>query len=133
MSEVLVLDCSFLLSCFLPGEDEDVLKLNEYELHVPAIFYTECVSVLNNNIRRNRITVQDAHACLKAIRAISISVDHFSSTSEAMPLLFKITTENALTPYDASYLELALRLNATIATKDRALIAACQLKKIETI
>lgn len=130
MSQHLVIDCSYLMSCLLPDEDEAFERLDEYRLYVPSIFYIECSSVINNALKRKRIIESDANQYLEILRAIAIRVDNFSSTPESISVLNKIAREKKLTPYDACYFELATRLNATLATKDKELISACQNNNI---
>lgn len=130
VSKILVMDCSFLMSCLLPDEEENFAGISDYILYVPAIFYTECVSVLNSAVKRNRIKIEYAEQYFDILRAMTVTVDSFCSTPEGMGILYKIARENNLTPYDACYFELAARLNSPIATKDVALIKACTAKSL---
>jgi predicted nucleic acid-binding protein len=114
------------MSCLLPEEEESFGKLDQFVLYVPSIFYIECLSVINNALKRRRIDKNFADQYLDILQAMTIRIDNFSSTPEAISILNRITQEKSLTSYDASYFELATRLNTSLATKDTGLIQACQ-------
>ena len=130
MNQMLVIDCSFLMSCIPPDEERIFDDISQCILYVPAIFYTECGSVLNTAINRTRIIEKNAEEYLNIIRSFTIEVDIFCSKHESMLIIHNIARQNRLTPYDACYFELAKRLNSPIATRDKALIKACQENSI---
>ena len=67
--------------------------------------------------------------CVATFKDLPFAVDHFSSTQEALYQISMISQKHSLTSYDASYLELALRLKSPIGTFDKKLTEACKTEK----
>ena len=134
MSNNLIIDCSFFMSSILPDEDtESNFNLLDYDIIVPSIFYLECLNVINSALNRRRIDDKAFAEYLNILSDFPCRVDDFSSRSESLYLIHRICNQYNITSYDASYLELAIRLNAKIITHDRKLMAACQSAKITII
>ena len=67
--------------------------------------------------------------CIRAeLRELPITID--DELTALLGTEAAIATRYNLTCYDAAYLELALRLQAPLATNDRALTAAAEAAKI---
>ncbi len=64
-------------------------------------------------------------ALLEQLESLPIAVDRETDT-HAWHATRTLSQEQGLTPYDAAYLELAIRLGLPLATGDRELIAAAQ-------
>jgi predicted nucleic acid-binding protein len=89
-------------------------RLLDEQVHAPALWELECVNVLRTACLRERMMASDAQALLARIEALPIEVDRSAvSRGELLALALRF----GLTSYDASYLELALRLQLPIATK----------------
>lgn len=136
----LVVDCSFIMSSILPDESiqknnkiYDQIITNIYTVYVPAIFYLECNNVLMNSLKRQRISKKDYDDYIKLLNLLPINVDKFCSTPESLYVVAKLATKHSLTTYDACYLELALRLEADIATLDRNLATSCLESGIKSV
>ncbi len=136
----LVIDCSFIVTSILP--DELQLKVDEiynqiadnvFNVYVPAVFYLECNNVLISSLKKQRINNSDYEEYLQILNQLPVTVDKFCSTSEALYSIGRIATAYNLTSYDSAYLELALRLEAKIATLDKELRSSCEIASIETI
>ena len=134
----LVVDCSFIMSSLLPDEKEQKIEEiyhqvaeNKYKVYVPAIFYLECTNVLLSSLKRKRINKKTYEEYINLLSLLPINVDNFSATPESLYSISKISTTYNLTSYDASYLNLAIRIEASVATLDKNLIAACELAKIK--
>lgn len=136
----LVIDCSFIMTSILP--DELQLKVNEvynqisnnvFNVYVPAVFYLECNNVLISSLKKQRINNSDYEEYLQILNQLPVTVDKFCSTSEALYSIGRIATAYNLTSYDSAYLELALRLEAKIATLDKELRSSCEIANIESI
>lgn len=127
---ICVVDCSFFLSSIMPDEHENDVDLSLYSTYVPAIFFLECMNVLKTALKKQRITATQHEACIWAFKDLPFYVDHFSSTQESLQTIARISQEYDLTSYDASYVELALRLKASIGTHDKKMQNACSLLKI---
>ena len=126
MNNLLIIDCSFFLGGLLPDEEGSFDVLAEQDVYVPSIFYLECINVLKTSLKRNRLSVESYNEYIHILRHFPLTADRFSSTAESLHPLSDIAVKYDLTSYDASYLELALRLKGRMATKDQKLIEACQ-------
>jgi len=136
----LVVDCSFIMSSILPDEQqkniEDIynnIADNTYKVFVPAIFYLECNNVLISSLKRKRIAKDDYEEYLNLLSILPLHIDNFCSTPESLYALSNLSNKYSLTSYDASYLEVAIRMNASIATLDKNLNARCREAGVESI
>ena len=84
---------------------------------VPALFWFELRNTLIINERRGRITQQDSSDFLSLLSNLAVSVDNKPDERHVMNL----ARHHVLTVYDASYLELALRMQFPLATLGRKL------------
>jgi predicted nucleic acid-binding protein len=84
-------------------------------------------------LKRNRIKKPEHQEYLQSLNRLPINVDKFCSTPESLHIISKLSHENDLTTYDAAYLELALRLDAKLATFDQKLKAASAKNKLKTL
>ena len=124
----IVLDVSVALAwCF---EDEastecDAIaeRVGDEGAVVPALWHLELGNVLLQAERRGRIAMDDIHARLDLLRAMPIKIDT-ETAGRAWTDILLLAHSEMLTTYDAAYLELALRLRAPLATRDKQLIAA---------
>lgn len=133
MNRCLVIDTSFIMSDLLPDENGMEINLALYALHVPALFFLECANVLNVALKRARIKKEEHQEYLQIFQHLPITVDKFCATAESLHLMSKLAQEFELTLYDAAYLELAIRLDATLATFDQQLKAVALKNKIKII
>lgn len=90
---------------------------------VPALWQLEVANVLLVAERRNRISEAQATHFLDLLRQLPIQVD---ATPVDTGAIIAAGRRHGLSAYDASYLVLAERLAAPLATGDRALAAACR-------
>ncbi|WP_410521148.1 type II toxin-antitoxin system VapC family toxin [Candidatus Tisiphia endosymbiont of Ditula angustiorana] len=136
----LVVDCSFIMSSIL--SDEQQLKVDNiyhqisnkvYNIFAPAVFFLECNNVLISSLKKQRITKSNYEEYLHLLNTLPINIDKFCSSPESLHTIAKIATKYGLTSYDASYLELSLRLEAKIATLDNNLVNSCKIANIESI
>jgi len=129
----LVLDCSVILSSLLPDEKQPHIQYSLYKIYVPVIFYMECNNVLLSSINRKRIDSADYQEYLLTIQGLPINVDKLSASAESLYFISELAIKNSLSSYDASYLELAIRLKAKMATIDNKLIKACNAHQVEVV
>jgi len=119
----IVLDASMALSWQLKRVDSDELELSrqafqavrQFGAVVPALWFSEVANTLLIAERRRVATQQDTTGFLQDLSYLQIKMD------EALPVLTQrqtITLARAygLTGYDAVYLELTMRTEATLAT-----------------
>jgi len=81
--------------------------------------------------RRKRLAESDITAILESLKALPIMVD--PPDADRVMQLPVLALKHQLTAYDAAYLEMALRLNLPIATKDAAMKRAMTSCGIETV
>lgn len=123
-----VLDCSVAVAwCFedeaTPETDALLHRLADETAAVPSIWPLEIGNVLALAERRGRITTARLTDFLTSLADLSITIDDGTST-RALHEILSLARAQRLTTYDAAYLELAMRLGAPLATRDRDLAAA---------
>jgi predicted nucleic acid-binding protein len=94
-------------------------------VHVPALWPLEIANVLLVLTRRGKLLDRDRRAALGWIQRLPVEVDH-EMASMAYGRLSDLACEYTLSVYDATYLELAQRLNLPLGCKDGALRVAAQ-------
>jgi predicted nucleic acid-binding protein len=129
-----VLDASVTVVWGLEDEENEVAELTLQRLdvepaHVPAIWWFEIRNVLVINERRRRISEADTATFLRALSTMNIEVDHAPADHTTLTL----ARSHRLTVYDASYLELAMRLGLPLASLDRKLAAAAKSEGVRLI
>ena len=92
---------------------------------VPGIFHLELANILLLGERKRHITAEAISASLKRIDRMGIEVDE-DTAANAWAATLKLARAEKLTSYDAAYLELALRLEADLATLDADLAEAAR-------
>ncbi|MEO6363889.1 MAG: type II toxin-antitoxin system VapC family toxin [Caldimonas sp.] len=121
-----VVDASFSAAWFLPDEatpqTEAALQATATrDVWVPAIWLLEMGNLLLSAQRRKRITADKRRELAAAAGALRLRVDR---EPVSMIALDGMAAEHGLTPYDAAYLELALRRGLPLATRDKAMSKA---------
>ena len=127
---VCVIDCSFFMASLLPDEKNGDFDFSAFSIYVPSIFFLECLNVLESAFKKQRITKDQHESCVATFKDLPFTVDHFSSTQEALFQISRLSSDHKLTSYDASYLELALRLKAPLGTFDKDLKEASKREKL---
>ncbi|WP_374242006.1 type II toxin-antitoxin system VapC family toxin [Zoogloea sp.] len=123
-----VLDNSVVVGWFLedqatPYTDVVSVLLEQDQAVVPALWELEFANVLRTACRKERLTADEAHQIIEQICALPILIDRETpGPAELLALALRYN----LSSYDAAYLELALRLQIRIATKDEPLRAAAE-------
>jgi len=121
---LIVLDSSYAMALVMPDEEQppSMATVLADELAAPFIWPLEIASAMRMNIRRGRLTADDSDALFKRIGSLRVEV---LGPPHALPQRhFDAALEHELTPYDATYLTMALQFSAALATRDRALAAA---------
>ena len=136
----LVVDCSFIMSSVLPDETQfniekiyNQIAAGTYTVYVPAIFYLECNNVLISSLKRKRINEEEYNNYLTLLSSLPIRVDKFSSMPESLHTIGNMSRKYDLTSYDACYLDLALRIDGTMATLDKSLAHRCEEANIQLL
>jgi predicted nucleic acid-binding protein len=124
----LVLDGSVTLAWCMEDERTPALirllrQVTEQGAMVPAIWRFELANGLRTGVKRGRIGASERDGHLADFAGMNIVTD--SETDRyAWTTTQRLAERFDLTPYDASYLELAQRLSLPLATLDKALRAA---------
>ena len=107
-------------------------RLRTAPAHVPVLWALEIGNILVGAERRRRITQARAVEFLGILGDLDIRVDP-DLPGRAFRDILPLARDARLTTYDASYLELAMRLGLPLATKDRALARAATALRIKTL
>ena len=117
----IVVDCSLLAAILFnePSRDEALEVLVGKSLHAPSLIDHEIISVAVKKTEANaRDAVVKGLNSFRKLRLDRHSIDHQSQ--------FELAIKQKLSAYDAAYLQLAVTLNAPLATYDRVLAAAAR-------
>lgn len=121
----LVLDNSVAMRwCFKDGSDTDLAyaekvldSLTAYTFLVPNLWHLEAANVLVRAEKRQWLTDQQTQLFLDLVMQLPIEVDS-ETAQKAMSTSLALARDCNLSVYDAAYLELALRMEAPLATLD---------------
>ena len=121
-----VLDNSVLCSWFLanqvtPYSESVARQLSERDAHAPWLLQLEFTNVLRTACCRGSLTVVAAREIVDQMALLPIRID---PTPPPPATLLSLALRFQLTSYDAAYLELALRRQLPIATRDDELAEA---------
>jgi len=119
-----VIDASVTLAWCFPDEQTpmslnvlDRLKTGEQAL-VPAFWSVEVLNTLLLGERKGRIAPEQTRAFFDTLRVLNPILDYASLEQVTGPVQI-ICRDHRLTPYDALYVELALRSGYPLATLDQ--------------
>lgn len=134
---MLVLDASLTLASIMRDEKTEaaqaaMLQVAQGGAYVPSLWRLEVANVLRSAIRRGRCDLAFADQALEDLDALPITVDA-QTDLQAWSATLALSREEDLTLYDAAYLELALRLNATLLSSDKVLVAAATRRGLEVV
>ena len=96
---------------------------------VPRLWHLEAVNVLLNNARRGKHDKRFVRDSLNDLLALRLVVDE-RTEEQCWTITTDLAIEHGFTAYDASYLELAMRLNAPLATLDQDLRRAASAEGV---
>lgn len=105
-----------------PVAEAALAALASDEVIVPAIWWFEVRNLLLTGERHGRIDPTGSAGFLAELETMAIAIDR-APVSETV---LAVAREHRLTVHDAAYLELALRLEAPLATLDKRLAAAAR-------
>lgn len=131
---MIVLDASMALAWVFPDEDmgetervfEQVIRDGAI---VPALWWLEIANVLQTAVRRGRLDDAYVDRSLSRLGALVVETDE-QTAQRAWAGTLRLSREEKLTPYDACYLELALRRSLPLATHDAALAGAARRRGV---
>ena len=129
----IVLDASMTLAWLVDRADRTEAALarqafgevRAFGAQVPALWYAEVANTLLVFERAKRLSVQDSVSYLSDIALLAIEQDDLPPAAGQARVL-DLGRIHDLSAYDATYLELAMRRAAALATFDRKLAAAAR-------
>jgi len=135
--EGLVLDASVAVAwCFddesTPAAWALLERLRGAPGHVPSHWPLEVGNILLGAERRSRITQARSVEFVGILGELDIRVDA-DLPGRAFRDVLPLARDRRLTTYDATYLELAMRLGVPLATKDKALARAARTLRVKTL
>jgi predicted nucleic acid-binding protein len=126
----LVLDASATLAWLLPEELTGAISAAFDQIAddcawVPSLWRIEVANSLSVNLRRGRITPLRRRESLDDLKLLPIYCDQ-ETNDHVWDRTLELADLHRITVYDATYLELALRLSLPLATLDDDLRTAAQ-------
>ena len=125
----LILDCSVTKAWCFEDECDDLADavlgvFGETEVWVPALWPIEVANVLLVAERRGRLTSAGSARFIELLSGLPILVDG-GTHERALGSVLSTGRELGLSAYDATYVDLAVRLGGVVATRDKSLMRAC--------
>ncbi|PAX06868.1 hypothetical protein CKY28_12380 [Sphingomonas lenta] len=132
----MVVDCSIVGPLALadePALSERVTDaLSHKPLIAPAHWPLEVMNMLHVAERRGRLDRLGRDAAARQIRDLAVTV-RTDTGDFAWTEASRLADLHGLTIYDAAYLELAIRLRASLATRDGDLIVAARAENVPVL
>ena len=129
-----VLDASATLAFAFPDERDDearalVERVRTGGAIAPLLWAWEIENVVTGAVRQKRLSPVAARTLLAQLAALPVELD----AGVAFGAEITLAQRYRLTIYDALYLELAVRRNASLATRDRRLAQAARDLGLEAL
>ncbi len=129
----IVIDNSVVMRWFFgdgspQGKEYSLMVLDEIPNHqciVPCVWFLEVANVLVRAETKNMTTEAKSQAFLQLLQRLNFFTDT-NHHQEVNANILHLSRRHGLSSYDASYLELALRENASLATLDDDLLRAAK-------
>jgi predicted nucleic acid-binding protein len=135
MSELFILDCSITMGWFFKEEQCDYSwkildSLERASAVVPFLWNMEVTNTIINGEKRKRTDANKAFEFMEFLDTLNITALPFFPPRQD---LLRTARAYSLTSYDATYLMLAMHERIPLATKDKALIKACETAGVEVL
>ncbi|MDP3521523.1 MAG: type II toxin-antitoxin system VapC family toxin [Hydrogenophaga sp.] len=128
----IVIDASAAGAWVLPDGANDAaqaLYLQAIEpnapFHVPLLWSWEMGNMLVMGVTRNRLDAAQLDQAMALLAGLQVQAD-MPLSAHRQAQVARLALTHGLTFYDATYLELVLRLNGQLASQDKKLIAAAK-------
>ena len=135
---IYVYDASFIIAIILPDEKNsqidkiyDALDEND-DVYIPQLNWYETANVFRNLIRHKRFTKNEIAYFFPMLSFVNFKTD-FETGVNYSKRLWELGNKYNLSAYDAAYLELADRKNATLCSLDDDLLNAAKKHGVKTI
>ena len=130
-----VIDASVVAACCFEDEAGSVADLEELvagaEALVPSCFRLEFANAIRSGVRRGRMPASIGREMIIGVVGMDWNVD--PTNADSIAVIHDLSVNHALTMYDASYLELAIRRGCALATLDAALIRAARAEGVTVV
>ena len=124
---MIVLDSSFVIALLTPDRRQSfvvrTLQASGDAYHAPALLLFEVVHVLSRKRRNGDLSLAEQDRAFDALTEQAINFDPAPDTAR-LARIAGLADAERLSGYEASYLELAIRLGAQLATLDADLAEA---------
>jgi predicted nucleic acid-binding protein len=132
-----VVDASVALAWGFPDEaseyaDTVLVALEEQRILVPVIWALEITNALLIGQRHKRINSTEIQRFISLLEGLTVHEDLLPIASSVANIL-PLAREYSLSAYDASYLAVAIRHNAVLATLDTGLKSAAKKAGIKLL
>jgi predicted nucleic acid-binding protein len=107
-------------------------RLQTAEAYVPAIWPLEVGNVLLVAERKKILSKADVARFLSLVQSLPINVEQ-EGPERMLTEILALAREHHLSTYDASYLDLAMRLGLPLATQDKALTMAAKKCRVPLV
>jgi len=130
-----VIDASVVAACCFEDKAGSVEDLEDLvagaEALVPSCFRLEFANAIRSGVRRGRMPASIGREMIIGVVGMDWNVD--PTNADSIAVIHDLSVNHALTMYDASYLELAIRRGCAIATLDAALIRAARAEGVTVV
>jgi len=130
-----VIDASAVAACCFEDEAGSVADLEDLvagaEALVPSCFRLEFANAIRSGVRRGRMPASIGREMIIGVVGMDWNVD--PTDADSIAVIHDLSVNHALTMYDASYLELAIRRGCALATLDAALIRAARAEGVTVV
>ncbi len=131
----IVIDASFVASLFLPDEASEqtaslAKTLGPNDATAPSLLQLEVTNILLMAQRRKRITGVQLKQLSDAFEKFPVSYQP-ALTADQRATVLRSAEKHNLTAYDATYLELCMRLGLRLASLDAALVRAAKSEGVK--
>lgn len=125
-----VMDCSIAMAwCFEDECDQyaDAVlgALGKTQALVPSVWLLEVANVLLVAERRKRLREAESTRFIELLSGLPIVIEELTH-DRALGSIISSARDFSLSSYDSAYLDLAMRHGIPLATRDKALRAACK-------
>jgi len=130
-----VIDASFIAAELVVEEHSQFVRteldrLGDTELSAPGLLYWEVANILWKKVRRGGLTEHEPEMLLALFHLMNIEVE--APRADYLTTATRLAVNYGLTVYDASYLELALRTGAVLASLDQPLVTVARRVGLKT-
>lgn len=132
--KAVVVDASAVAPFLIPDEAGDRIDalidaFTREQVVVPQHWRLEIANLALKAVRHRRMTALEMENGIGFVAALPIGIDR-DGERQVWRQTLAMASEHRLSCYDATYLELAKRIGATLATSDKSLMRAAEVEKV---